>query len=98
MKKGLLAVFLSSCTLLAQTAQYPTALATTSDLLIAKNRAQTVTTANFSVSSLTIPVQLGTVFTPPTDVTIDNEIIKICAVTTTTLTVCAGGRGFDGSV
>ncbi len=97
MRKLFCSALFVSCTLLAQTAQYPTALATTSDLLIAKNRAQTVTTASFNATTLTIPVQLGTVFTAPTDVTIDNEIIKICTVATSSLTACVGGRGFDNS-
>ena len=89
MKKLFLFVITSSL-LYSQTAQYPGALATTSDLLVARNRSQSTTTANFDAITLTIPVQLGTQFTPPTNVTIDNEIIKICSVAATTITACVG--------
>jgi len=79
------------------TAVYPNAVATDTDLLVGENLVQSPLTANITATSTTLPVANAAIFRVPTAVTIDSEIIKICAKDTAanTLTVCSGGRGFD---
>ena len=84
--------------LLAQpAAKFPSAIASWQDLLRAKNSAVSSLTAAIDSSQLTLPVTNGSVFAAPGAVTIDAEHILICSITTNTLNVCSGGRGFDGS-
>jgi hypothetical protein len=103
MKRLLLLLSFAVCAL-AQTADYPGAIATDATLLTACNRAQSMLSAGIDASTLSIPVASGATWAScvtggaATLVTIDNENIKICSVTGNTLNVCTGGRGFDGTV
>jgi hypothetical protein len=76
---------------------FPSAVANDQNLLVAKNRASSTLTANISASATSIPVADGSKFTAPLVVAIGNEYIKVCSISGNTLTVCTGGRGFDGS-
>jgi len=79
------------------TAVYPNAVVTDTDLLTGENLAQSPLTSDITADATTIPVLNAGIFRVPTAVTIDAEIIKICAKNTAanTLIVCSGGRGFD---
>lgn len=87
------------------TAKFPGAVPGHSDLFVAKNRAQTTLTgAISSTSATTINVTSSGDFDDTGLITIDNEIIAVCAKTGTTFTVgrssCPNvdGRGFDGTI
>jgi hypothetical protein len=79
------------------TAVYPGAVATDTDLLAGENLVQSPLTADITAASTTLPVANAGIFRVPTAVIIDSEIIKVCSKDTVanTLTVCSGGRGFD---
>lgn len=79
------------------TPKFPALVPTNQDLLIAKNQAETTLNGSINASTLSIVVTSGSVFTAPMAVTIDNEAILVCSISTNTLTVCASGRGFDGT-
>lgn len=83
---------------MSNTAIYPAAIAADSDLMIASNFADTVLTANLLAADTTIHVAATAGFAVPGLVRIDGEIIYISAKTSNTLTVHAGGRGFDSTV
>lgn len=88
---------------LAQTANFPAAELTDGTLLVASNRAQTTLTLNIDDATLAIPVASGAVFqaagsgSRATTITIGNEILKVCSIAGNTLTICAGGRGYEGT-
>jgi hypothetical protein len=77
--------------------KFPGAVATNQDLLIARNQGETTLTSAINSVTLSIPVTSGSVFTAPLAVTIGNEAILVCSIASNTLTVCSGGRGFDGT-
>ena len=79
------------------TAVYPNAVATDTDLLTGENLVQSPLTDDITADATTIPVLNASIFRVPAAVTIDTEIIKICDKNTAanTLIVCSGGRGFD---
>lgn len=84
------------------TSVYPTAIASKGDLLFPTNRASTVLTTPIGAGDLTINVASTALFpslssTQATAITIDGENIKVVASSSTTFTVPAGGRGFDGT-
>ncbi len=87
----------------AQTARYPSAVATTTDLTDMADRAQTTLSASMTSGATSFTVVSGTKFTAHMIVTIDSEQIKICQVVSNTITVghsaCpnADGRGFAGT-
>src|SRR5690606_12877615 len=78
-------------------ASYPNALAGDQELLCWANTAGTALTVAAEPDDLTLEVVSGLRFCAPTVVTIGTERIKICAAAEQTLTVCEGGRGFEGS-
>lgn len=93
----LLLVVGSVCAQNPNTAVYPAGAATDTDLLIASNRAITTLTSPLTNNGTTINISNTSLFTVPTVVTIDSEIIEVCAKTSTTFTVCSGGRGFNNT-
>lgn len=98
MKKLLLLLFAIS--LLAQnpqTAVFPGAVADDEDLLVHSNSAQTTLNGDINDSTLTIVLTSAANFTFPGVITIGTERIKVCSKATNTLTVCTGGRGFEGT-
>ena len=64
----------------------------------AKTAAITRISSSITAATLSIPVQDGEVLLADSVITVENERIKICTIAADTLTVCAGGRGFDGSL
>ena len=64
----------------------------------AKTAAVTRISSAINATTTTIPVQDGEVLLADSIITIENERIKICTIAIDTLTACAGGRGFDGSL
>ena len=82
------------------TAKYPSALPTDTDLLVAKNRLDAALTlsSNIDASTLTVAVNDGSLVPITGVIRIDYELLKICSRVGNTLTVCASGRGFDSSV
>lgn len=96
-------VLLASGAVAQNTAIYPGASATNKDLLVATNNATTTTTAPVGSGDTTISVASTTSFVSGLSVTladaivIDTEVIRVCGSTSTTFTVCSGGRGFDGT-
>lgn len=93
--KRVFLILAASCSLYAQ---FPGAVATDKDLIVAKNRAESTLSTSINSSTLTITVANGSLFAANMLVTIDNEIIQICSVSSNTLTVCADGRGKDGTL
>ena len=104
MTKTALAI-LSALVLCAQTAKFPTAIATDADLLVARDRASsTLSAAIATVTQTSISVANGASLVSNMVVTISgSERVKLCNVVGNTLTVghtsCPNvdGRGFDGS-
>jgi hypothetical protein len=95
------------CSLRAQNSPiFPGRLANQSDLLVAANFAHTKLTAQANPGDTTITVINTGTFAPlgagtATALVIDSEVIRVCAKTATTFTVCSdgnGGRGFDGTI
>jgi chitodextrinase len=76
---------------------------TEDELMYATDATQTLLSNIMDNSQLTVPVQAGGNFRPNVGrntnelIGIDTEIIRICSVTNTVLTVCPGGRGFAGT-
>jgi hypothetical protein len=85
--------------LLAQTAQFPSAIVTDSQLLKASDQAATTLTSNMGISDLVVNVASTSSFVAfPTVVTIDNEHVQLCSnASGTQFVVCASGRGFGGT-
>lgn len=80
------------------TAAFPGSQATWQSLTQAANQAFTTVSSPVAATDTVINVVSGTVFPTQTVVTIDQEIIQICAVTATTVTTCTGGgRGWEGT-
>ena len=96
----ILLLVLSAGLALAQnpnTAEYPATAADINDLFIASNRAQTTLTGAITSGATAIPVTSTTLFTISTIIVIDNEAIAVCAKNATEFTICASGRGKDGT-
>lgn len=88
--------------LLAQnpnTARFPGAIATDNDLFVADNtnNAAPTLTLPIGTSDTTLNVTTTNNFTMPTIISVENEFIAVCSKTATTFTVCASGRGFNGT-
>jgi len=79
------------------TAVFPGVVADDEDLLVQSNQATTTLNGTINASTLTITLTNATNFLFPGIITIESERIKVCSKSTNTLTVCSGGRGFDGS-
>lgn len=79
------------------TAAFPDAVATDTDLLVASNRAQTTLASTINSSTLSITLTDASAFTFPGAITIENERIHVLSRSGNVLTVVTGGRGFDGS-
>lgn len=97
----LLLLMLCAFTLLAQnpnTPKYPGAVASDQDLLVAKDQSASSLSGAIDSTATTIPVADGTRFTGYEVVTVDAEQILVCSVTSNTLNVCTGGRGFAGTI
>lgn len=91
-------LFLCAISLFAQTASFPTSVATDSELLTGvKDRAESKLSSSIDDSTLLIPVDSGSAFAANMLATIEDEQVKICAVTSNTLTICSSGRGFAGT-
>lgn len=74
---------------------YPTRAATDNDLYVASNKAGTNLTAPISTVDSVLNVTTTTLFTMPTIVLIDSELIAVCSKTSNSFTICSGGRGYD---
>lgn len=99
--KKLFTLILTAVGLVAQnpnTPVFPGGTATDSNLLVASNFAKTLLSAPIGPTDTTINVSATGLFTLPTLLTIDSEIISVCSKTSTTFIVCASGRGFDGTI
>ena len=77
---------------------YPTRIATLNDLQEAANLAYSTLTAPAAATDTALSVAAPGVFPIPTTITVDSEIVRICGKTTNQLTVCANGRGVEGTV
>jgi len=98
MKRYLLLLITTS--LLAQnpnTAKFPGTLATDQDLLAGKDQSASTLSAGIGASDTAIPVADGTKFVGYEVVSIGSEQILVCSVSSNTLNVCTGGRGFAGT-
>jgi hypothetical protein len=100
MKK--LVLFLSGALFLSNAAAwgqvYPGAVANDQYLLVAKDLSDSSLSAAVDASTLSIPVLSGATFTAYEAITIDAEKLEICSVSGNTLNICAGTRGFGGTV
>lgn len=106
-RSSFLVVLLSIGVLLGQnpnTAAWPGAIATDTDLLVASDRVRTTLSSGINNSTLTIPVASAGSLVVPASITVgactgsgDCEHIKICSKDGNTLTACSGGRGFSGT-
>lgn len=74
---------------------FPYAPPDDTNLMVASNNAQSPLTAGIDDNDVVIPVSNGALFTAPTLVVIDSEIIYISSVSTNDLNV--GERGFGGT-
>jgi hypothetical protein len=86
------------------TAVFPRRVATNSDLFVASNNYSSTLTVGVSSSATTLTVASTSGFTAPGVVTIDNEVIAVCSVTSGTTfrvgsSACPNidGRGYDGT-
>jgi hypothetical protein len=79
------------------TAVFPGAIADDEDLLVQSNLAQTTLNGTIDASTLSINLTNAAGFTFPGVVVVGSEIIKVCSKATNALTVCTGGRGFEGT-
>lgn len=79
------------------TAVFPGAVATDSDLFVANNVAVTALTSDMTSGDVTINVVSTSLFQVPCIITIDNEYIAVSSKTANTFTVATAGRGFNGS-
>ena len=77
------------------TAQYPGAIVTDQQLLVATNNANTTLTSSMTSSQTTISLTSGTYFVAPVAVRIDSELVDCTTLTTNTLSGCT--RGFDNT-
>ena len=75
------------------TATYPSAIATDTELLAAKDRSSSTLSSDINNSTLTIPVVDGSNFIVSEVITIDSEQLLITNIVVNDLTVA--GRGFD---
>lgn len=89
-----LLLFLASLPLVAQTtAVFPQSAATYNQVYLAADNAQTTLSAPIDNVTLTVPVGSTAGFLTPTLLTIDSEELAACSMTSTSFTICAGGRG-----
>lgn len=98
--KRLLLLLFAATAIYAQnpeTAAFPSAVADDEDLLCWKNGATTTLNGTINDSTLTVVLTDATNFCGPGVITIENERLKVCSISTNTLTICSGGRGFDNS-
>jgi hypothetical protein len=79
------------------TAVYPAAVSSDSEMLCWKNGGSTTLSSNINASTLTVPVASAINLCAPGTITIGSERMKICSIVGNTLTICADGRGWDGS-
>lgn len=76
---------------------WPSTAATDTETLVLSNSAQTTLNGAINNSTLTVVLTNAAAFITPLAIRIDNEFLKVCSKSTNTLTICTGGRGFDGS-
>lgn len=98
--RPLLALLLLALPLAAQnpeTAAYPSAVASDDELLCWKNGGTTQLNGAINDSTLTVVVDDASNLCAPGVITIDSERMKVASISTNTLTIASGGRGFDGS-
>lgn len=92
--KRLVIAILIAWPLAAQTAKYPTAVATDADLMVARNRVSTTLSASITAGATSLRVASATNIVVNMLLTIDSEIVKVTGVSGTTLTVT---RAFDST-
>jgi PKD repeat protein len=80
-----------------QSTAMPAAAPTDSDLLTAADQSHTSLSTAINDTALAIPVAGVSTFTQYNVANVDSEQIKLCSVSTNTLTACTGGRGFAGT-
>ncbi len=98
--RRLLLLFALALPALAQnpeTAAFPSAVTSDSELLCWGNNGQTTLNGSINDTTLTVVVDDAANLCAPGMVTIGSEIMSVCSIATNTLTICSGGRGFDGS-
>ena len=93
----ILSIFLLATVALAQSARYPSSVATWSDVLVAHSGNPSALTAVVSPTALSIPVFDGSQFSANSAVQVDEEIIKLCGISGNSLVVCSSGRGYGGT-
>ncbi len=79
------------------TAAYPGAIPTDTDLLVATNQARTVLSNTITAVETAIAVPDASKFLAPGVFAVGLEIVKYCSIVGNTFNVCVGGRGFDGT-
>ena len=79
------------------TAVYPGAIPTDTDLLVATNQARTVLSNTITDIETAITVNDASEFLAPGVFAVGLELVKYCSIVGNTFNVCAGGRGFDGT-
>jgi len=79
----------------AQTAKYPTAVATDADLKVAKNRVQTTLRGSITASDTTVVVASATGIVANQLLCIESEVVSVTSLIGASLTVV---RGFDATV
>lgn len=79
-------------------AVFPAGVATDQNLYVASNNATTfLMGGGISSTATVVTVQSTADFIVPTLISINNEIIAVCARTATEFVVCTSGRGYDGT-
>lgn len=102
MKRVLLFLALAF-TVAAQTARFPSNVATDADLMTMANRAQSQLSGSMTSSATSFTVVSGSQFSANMLLSIENEIVKVCSIVGQTVNVgyssCPSidGRGYDGT-
>jgi hypothetical protein len=101
--KALLLLLMSICSY-AQTARFPSAIATDRDVSVQKDRSQSQLTGSMTASATSMTVVTGSKFAEGVIATIDNEQMMVCSVVGSTVNIgyasCPNvdGRGWGGTV
>lgn len=97
---AVVALLIGTCALAQnpKTAVFPSAVASDQTLPPLANYYLSSLNGAITSITLTIVVDNATGFITPGTITIDTEHILICSKVSNTLTVCSGGRGYDGSI
>jgi hypothetical protein len=92
--KALAFMLVAGVCLFAQTASFPTSIASDSDLLVGKDRSTSRLAESISSEATSFDVLSGSQFVQYQTITIDSEQMQVTNISTNTLTVT---RGFNGT-